>query len=53
MDLEAPHVGFTLLAYIVSGLALFALTALTVLRQRRLRRSIARYTGAHDEPGAR
>jgi hypothetical protein len=40
MDFLAPHVGFTLAAYLVSAAALVGLTLSLLLKSRKLRRQI-------------
>jgi hypothetical protein len=51
MDLSAAHVGFTLLAYIISGLALLGLAGAILARARRLRRSLGKSAGLRQTPG--
>jgi hypothetical protein len=40
MDFSAPHVGFTLAAYLVSAAALVGLTLFILLKGRKLRQQI-------------
>jgi hypothetical protein len=40
MDFSAPHVGFTLAAYLVSAVALVGLTLSLLLKSRKLRQQI-------------
>jgi hypothetical protein len=40
MDIAAPHVGFTLAAYLISAAALLGLTLFILLKGRKLRQKI-------------
>jgi hypothetical protein len=51
MDLSAAHVGFTLIAYIISGLALLGLAGAILLRARHLRRRITWSFRLNGTPG--